>query len=669
MNMKKILFLSLALICSVCLWAQEADFTFYGCEMGAQKQKVQKVLESHSEIKITTMSETGFSYGGTIEWFGVRWTNVSISYENDYLKNVIYSRQPGDEEENARVAQEIKNQYGHLTDAKTNEEVKKKYASWVRYPAFWAVTDGQNVLVCLHMGSTLIVSMMRLEAADIPSSDGLQEVESQAAESLWTEEAEFIFYGCKMGSPKQEVLTAISSHPEIKLTKQTEKECNYSGMIEQFGMRWTEMSTSYSNDRLLMTLFTCKNGSNEDYARVVKEIKDKYGHLHGAKTNVVVEKLYASLAKFSDFWAVTDGKNVIACLPINNMLIVSMLNLETVYGQMSPEEFAGIDPITGKTIYYDKDIVRGVEGLTFYKPRKEVELRSDSLWTVLGKVEGLSTYTNVTIDSASYDMVQMLYQKGLLTQVEAKSRFRLDEYDKALAKWDSIRSYYAARYTNEQISENGLVRAAVYGKPQMNGKQDRRPIVIALVEEKGKYETFYLIRSIYFSSEPKAVSGGLFYGAKEGDQFNSEDRLWWFEVTSIYPPHTVALTGYAPSLSGAGHLTLPSKVVNPTDSITYTVTSLGPQVVSNFATSVNVPVSVKTIQAEAFLESDLLTSLHVKWKTKEAIPSGEAVGERAFEGIAGGQGPAGATLYVPKGTARWYRSISPWKDFGNIVEE
>ena len=105
-------------------------------------------------------------------------------------------------------------------------------------------------------------------------------------------------------------------------------------------------------------------------------------------------------------------------------------------------------------------------------------------------------------------------------------------------------------------------------------------------------------------------------------------------------------------------------------------------------TSIEIPSSVEAIWGGAFrdcrnltsiqfpstiilLENDILegckalTSVTVGWTSAQSIVS---IKSNLFQGIANGAGPAGATLYVPRGTVNLYREASVWKDFGRIIE-
>ena len=130
-----------------------------------------------------------------------------------------------------------------------------------------------------------------------------------------------------------------------------------------------------------------------------------------------------------------------------------------------------------------------------------------------------------------------------------------------------------------------------------------------------------------------------------------------YESTYGHTPHGYGPIGYPNELSGT--VTIPETVTN--NGTTYTVTSLRDSVFAwcKNIEAVIIPKTVKKMERSTFEGCEGLRNITVFWNTPLSIPPYQ------FYGVTLSQ----ITLHVPAGTANAYRGVSPWNQFGNIVDD
>lgn len=130
-------------------------------------------------------------------------------------------------------------------------------------------------------------------------------------------------------------------------------------------------------------------------------------------------------------------------------------------------------------------------------------------------------------------------------------------------------------------------------------------------------------------------------------------------MTSVSIPNSVtSIRGSA--FSGCSDLksfTIPNSVISIGDGAFRECSSLA---------SITIPNSVTSIGNYAFLVCTNLNNVTVKWTDAKQLPT---LGEGVFSHIAQQNGPAAATLHVPKGTKSIYEAANQWKDFGRIIDD
>ena len=142
---------------------------------------------------------------------------------------------------------------------------------------------------------------------------------------------------------------------------------------------------------------------------------------------------------------------------------------------------------------------------------------------------------------------------------------------------------------------------------------------------------------------------------QDGDVFlekNADGIDMWFRILSA-DDKTCEVKDNAVSAEISGIVVIPNKVRD------YDVIAIGTSALQNCTqvTAVEIPTSVTSIGSYAFSGCNNLTSVTVGWNEPISISS------NCFSNA------ANAALYVPVGTNSTYKTVTGWKDFGQIANK
>lgn len=329
------------------------------------------------------------------------------------------------------------------------------------------------------------------------------------------EKIEFDIFGCTMGTPKEKVQKTLSKHNMVLLGDGGDENYVYSGSFNLFGMEWKAIKTIYLSDSLATVELadSCDAEQVFKHKQVTQNIQNMCTGMQDALELPIIQVFFENALKqdSTDIYARYDGHWVLMYFEKDEKISILIVNYEQLF-QLVATAGKSISEVRNQMPdYQESNRVTGVAGLKFGDTKASVEAKAKSKWLQRATDEHSSTYIGVSVGGVSYEALTLYYKYDntkkceVLVAADMQKHFSTFDYAEAEAAFNSVRSTYNNKYTNEHFAEDGNEKLAGYGMMTPDYVNETlTPILISLRKSLSKGgEFYYYVTVSYFLENAK----------------------------------------------------------------------------------------------------------------------------------------------------------------------
>lgn len=319
------------------------------------------------------------------------------------------------------------------------------------------------------------------------------------------------FYGIQLGvTSKKEAIGKLNSHNLTPSLPDTSNVLGFSGDIQIEGISFDFGTLTFSSDKPCIACFidSCETGVyNEDYQSCLTTLKNKYSTLTFDTTNTIINLLLipiSSLIDESSIWVKNDSNYVIA-LATNgiNKTILSYIDISAVTIMfmkkiMYPEDYNEANKVTSVAgCLFGTEANKAIQ---FFNSKFKENYSSDYYTASYGNIE----FAGKLFDSMTlYFKYNSKSNQREFCAIDFQKHFYTWEFDAAKSAFESLRSLYSGKYTNEKyLPQDEENISCYYGMIEEKYDETLPPVEVRLQKgySKGGDEYYYVLLQYYMKN-------------------------------------------------------------------------------------------------------------------------------------------------------------------------